>query len=385
MKASLFVLTIFLVFSCGSPDNEIIMIDLENLNGEEITLSEIADEITYIPLDNSITIGMINSFYNPIVIGNSVYLYDHETGIMVFNRIGELQGIIGTMGRGPGEYMRGNKFAVDENTGRVYVCDAGNIIKIYSGSGSFQRSISLQSYGGSVDAIGLIDSKLFVTYYMQYGDAEFEWVLVDSTGNLLMNKRRTDDFFSSNYLAGGGTYIVGSKLNYWSNFIDTVFSISDDLTINPEFIIKPGDYRLPRSRVEDPLSQLSDYVTIDQVFETRSYITIRYSFYRGKNGCVLVDRYNHDTYLSYWERNGSGGIENDLDGGTKFLPKGYFEENGREYLVGLVEPVTLKTRIAGSEFRDIIPKCPEKKEELERLADNLKDTDNPILVLVRLN
>ena len=142
MKASLFVLTIFLVFSCGSPDNEIIMIDLENLNGEEITLSEIADEITYIPLDNSITIGMINSFYNPIVIGNSVYLYDHETGIMVFNRIGELQGIIGTMGRGLGEYIRGNKFAVDENTGRVYVCDAGNIIKIYSVSGSFQRSIS---------------------------------------------------------------------------------------------------------------------------------------------------------------------------------------------------------------------------------------------------
>jgi hypothetical protein len=46
MKASLFVLTIFLVFSCGSPDNDIIMIDLENLNGEEITLSEIADEIT---------------------------------------------------------------------------------------------------------------------------------------------------------------------------------------------------------------------------------------------------------------------------------------------------------------------------------------------------
>ncbi len=100
MKASLFVLTIFLVFSCGSPDNEIIMIDLENLNGEEITLSEIADEITYIPLDNSITIGMINSFYNPIVIGNLVYLYDHETGIMLFNRIGELHGIIGTMGRG---------------------------------------------------------------------------------------------------------------------------------------------------------------------------------------------------------------------------------------------------------------------------------------------
>ncbi len=142
---------------------------------------------------------------------------------------------------------------------------------------------------------------------------------------------------------------------------------------------------MPRSRVEDPLSQLSDYVTIDQVFETRPFMTIRYSFYRGKNGCVLVDRHNHVSYLSYWERNGSGGIENDLDGGTKFLPKGYFEENGREYLIGLVDPVTLKTRIAGSKFRNIIPKYPEKKAELERLADKLKDTDNPILVLVRLN
>jgi hypothetical protein len=28
--------------------------------------------------------------------------------------------------------------------------------------------------------------------------------------------------------------------------------------------------------------------------------------------------------------------------------------------------------------------CPEKKEELEKIANNLKETDNPVLILVRL-
>ena len=88
--------------------------------------------------------------------------------------------------------------------------------------------------------------------------------------------------------------------------------------------------------------------------------------------------------MSYWERNGSGGLINDLDGGTQFLPRGYFEENGREYLVGLAEPLTLKTHIAGSEFENTVPKFPEKKEALIRLAEKIEGTDNTLLTIVRL-
>jgi hypothetical protein len=44
----------------------------------------------------------------------------------------------------------------------------------------------------------------------------------------------------------------------------------------------------------------------------------------------------------------------------------------------------LKTRVSDSEFKTSIPKYPEKKKELEKLANSLKETDNPVLILVRL-
>lgn len=49
-----------------------------------------------------------------------------------------------------------------------------------------------------------------------------------------------------------------------------------------------------------------------------------------------------------------------------------------------MEPIKLKTYIASKEFRESEPLYPEKKRELESLANSLKETDNPVLVLVRL-
>ena len=40
--------------------------------------------------------------------------------------------------------------------------------------------------------------------------------------------------------------------------------------------------------------------------------------------------------------------------------------------------------MAGDEFQNLIPEYPEKKKELENLEVNLQETDNPVLVLVRL-
>jgi len=44
----------------------------------------------------------------------------------------------------------------------------------------------------------------------------------------------------------------------------------------------------------------------------------------------------------------------------------------------------LKEYIASNEFKESNPKYPERKKELEELVNGLKETDNPVLVLVRL-
>jgi hypothetical protein len=111
-----------------------------------------------------------------------------------------------------------------------------------------------------------------------------------------------------------------------------------------------------------------------------------------KPALVLIDKVKNESFLTYLEGNDSGflewnltgGIVNDIDGGLRFLPNKYFAEDNQEYLYGLVNPYQIKMHVGSGAFKNSTPKYPEKKKELEVLADKLKETDNPVFVIVRL-
>jgi len=73
-----------------------------------------------------------------------------------------------------------------------------------------------------------------------------------------------------------------------------------------------------------------------------------------------------------------------LDGGFPFHPRYYHEENGQEYMIDLLLPNRLKTYVASDEFKSSEPKFPKKKVQLEELSKRIEDTDNPIIVMVKL-
>jgi len=373
---------LLLITSCKSFNNDLYEFDPKTLKQDEITLSVIADEITYIPLDNSVTLGEI---YNGIRLNtNSIYLSERNNGVLSFNRDGKIRRKIGSKGRGPGEYVYNTIFTVDEKTETVYVRDAREIIKVYSKSGKYLRSFSLREYGEPIDAINIYNSNLFVSFEIQNENNKFKWVIVDSIGNLIKKEERKTPVFSSRVGGLGGTYIYHNRMSYWNTFYtDTVFSILPDLTEEPSININPGEYRFPKSMIIISPTELEKYFAIKQILETDRFWTIKYRI-SGKRYFVLIDKKDKKTFLSNWEFNGSGGIINDLDGGTTFLPEVYFEEKGHEFLLGLISPFQLKTIMTSTAFKSAVPKHPEKKNELEKLANGLKETDNPVLMLVKL-
>jgi hypothetical protein len=75
------------------------------------------------------------------------------------------------------------------------------------------------------------------------------------------------------------------------------------------------------------------------------------------------------------------GIINDLDGGPSILPLTTKDDNT---IITLIDPLTLKKHISSEVFKKSTPKYPDKKKELEKLASRIKETDNPILVLVKM-
>ena len=44
----------------------------------------------------------------------------------------------------------------------------------------------------------------------------------------------------------------------------------------------------------------------------------------------------------------------------------------------------LKNYISSDAFKSSNPKNPDKKKELEKLAKKIKETDNPILILIKI-
>lgn len=85
------------------PDNTLYEFNPTTLVENKITLSEITDDITNIPPDNSFPTGMI---YKYELTYNSINLSVKDTGILTFDRNGKFLRKIENIGRGPGEYTK---------------------------------------------------------------------------------------------------------------------------------------------------------------------------------------------------------------------------------------------------------------------------------------
>ena len=160
------------------------------------------------PLDNTYPIGFI---YNIKLANSSVYLSAMDIGIVRYSKYGQNPQKIGSLGRGPGEYTYCLSFAIDEKNENVYVMDKGNVVKVYSKNGSFLRNIRLNDFVTDFEKIEYFDSKLFITAY-SLGQERYDWIVLDTIGNLLRTKVNPIPLFITNSGAWEGTYKFGNKI-----------------------------------------------------------------------------------------------------------------------------------------------------------------------------
>jgi hypothetical protein len=122
------------------------------------------------------------------------------------------------------------------------------------------------------------------------------------------------------------------------------------------------------------------------MFETNHFVFLRYAFRDKESSILMIDKKTKETYQGYVE-NYSACIENDFDGGLHFMriayPFSYYTDD-HEYIITLINPIELKAHVASQAFKGSTPKYPEKKKELERLANSLDENDNPVLMLAKL-
>lgn len=386
VKNYIFYIGVIFTYACTPSENSIYEFDPRIFKGKEFTLSAIADDIIYVPLENTFPLGRI---VKTVFTKDAIFLSSVDIGILRYDREGNFINKIGNIGRGPGEYIFYMFFCVDDNTGKVYnISDGSERIQVFSPNGKLIRSFLPQDQGTSISNILLYNSDLFIQCAIEWEDANYEWMFYDTLGNIIKKQKRHLPYFYNNSSGAGYPYIYKDKLSYYNSWTDTVFSILPDLTEIPSMTLSSGEHRFPRSYV--PMEDISQkkYFILSKIFETERFLVIKY-YYR-KYSLALIDKKNQATFLDHyeWDEGLNGhpvsGVINDLDGGSWFLPDGHFIKDGNEYMTGLQYPFQIISRVASDEFKNSAPKYPEKKKELEKLAASLKETDNPVIVMVKL-
>jgi hypothetical protein len=377
-RVILLLIMIFLILSSCQSKKEPDVITINPLNAVEgeVRLSEFTDDITYIPLDNKILFQHPNRIE---VTKDHFIMATFPTGIMVFDRKGTFRNKIGAMGRGPGEYQFGLHFTIDPENELVYIYDRPKIIS-YTFSGELVREFSIHDFDGYFWGIYYSNGKLFLAGALLYGRPTYDWLILDTLGNLYSKKYSSVQEFKTKYPGRSGFLTQRNRIYYWNNFNDTIFLLQNETH-------QPGMYfENLQPFVDFPMDDMGKYFDPQIVINSDNYLFLTYFHEKLRNFAVF--KLSNQELINYAKQPISSirgpGLINDIDGGPNFSPEHCFREDGREYLISWINAFELITHIESEAFRNSTPKFPEKKKELEKLAASLDENDNPVLMLVKL-
>jgi hypothetical protein len=376
---SLTLLLMLILCRCISHQEKQFFINPESIKKTKVFLSEYADSIQYIPLSFEVPIRSIRAidFYDDLIfIGAGI------EGMLIFKTDGSFYKKIGNNGRGPGEYYSVNSFTIDYGNNLIYILDAGRAAKIlvYSFNGDFKYELSNINLQGVFQKIVLLDNKLYLFEIFIAGSALYNWVEIDLNGNVVSTKKNSIPIINTiATIYINPVYKYQNGIGYWNQYNDTLFRIEDG-KFSARYFFAKGDFRLPT----DNTSELDKYFRVINILESDRYVWI-IEINSPTDNVIILDKVkrlsmsaNDNNKISLY------GITNDVDGGLNFVPKSYFKENGYEYLIGINDAFLLKSHATSEAFKNSTPKYPEKKKELERLANSLSENDNPVLMIVKL-
>jgi hypothetical protein len=374
------------VFGFCSPKSEI-HYDIYRYSFKEaeisnIFLSDIASEVKYIPLSNSKVLTMPARIF---ITANDIILSERNEGIMRFDLNGNYINHIGRKGRGPGEYLTGLHFAINSADSLVYIKQREKIF-IYNYSGGFLGQIS-DTILKRFSTIALIDDLFYFTspIYAQPNFKHSRWLVTNKDLCVLRIKEDYTVFESSGFtLNESNSYIHNNSLHYWNNYLDTVYNINKT-EVMPRLIFNKDKYGInPEIMTKQNIHQrLGDYYIVQYLQETNHFFMLRY-IYANQYYIGILNKTDGNSQIANISEEPLSGIANDIDGGIEMYAQEFQIINGAEYFISSVNAYQLKAHVASDAFKNSTPKYPDKKRELEQLANSLSENDNPVLMIVKL-
>ncbi len=361
-----------------------------------VLLSTIADNIEYVPLET--TPECILGDYRNIkaeVLKEYIVVYDKhqldDVPLKLFSRQGKYIGEIGAIGKGPNEYQRILGYSFLEDFDRIYILnDNPSKLLVFNFNRQCIGSIPLTRSAAKViainpDRIGIM--------YLPFSEipnetAHFEWI--DNIGKIL----KSVPLYQGRPKDGGGAFApkaqlkkIGDEVHFVEQPFDTVYRLDPDKGFQPIWIFNLGADKMPREISTDGrriMEEARPYSFIRIAVETPKYYfisivqrqQIRNLYYHKKDKKVTCLKIN-EQFKKFFDA--SLGFVNDLDGGLPFWPNSGSESQ----LVSVAAPEVLKAVFQDKPTTTLKLKRPELREKLFKMVDQLKEDDNPVVVIVK--
>ena len=365
--------------------------DLKEL--PELTDVKLSDlgfvDIEYIPLETNERCLITGSddliTGNKIIVGNSFFLIQHYTTILKFNNDGSFETRIGTVGNGPGEFRVAHDVDFNTEGHNIYLVSAWQKkFNVYSESGEFKRTFQMPLYA-PVD-FRFVDGNILCYCENHMGNIENSYTLLDTNGQVIKSFPNRYPF--KNHDAFGFPrenlfYRFNNRLFKKEVYSDTIY-LYENKDFKPHLVIESGEKLItPDARSKyDGMYIAENFISQLKLFEFGDYVYYEFIYKFALPDDVLIYSFIGSKKNNFRALINTGqGIFNDLDGGQNIIPKTIKDDNT---IIAWIDPLKLKAHVDSEVFKNSTPEYPEKKKELERLANSLKETDNPVLVLVKL-
>jgi hypothetical protein len=402
MKILTILITLFLLTRCHSDKkaksendgkkNEFFEINYESelKNKKTVTLSDIASDMRYIQLEtgDKYLVSRKPEYYFS---DNLIFVTSSEQ-LLVFDYTGKFIRQIGTLGRGPGEIDLITFVSILEKEQIIIVqTNWSRKLMFFSFDGTFIKSISRPP---DVFRIQVLNLNQYLLYYAcAIGNEDYLYILSNENGDTISTVKNHFKWENTSGITGMVGYDTFRPFyNYQNQFFfksmynDTIYTILDN-NITPAYFVNMGKYRLPNDLRPEPPQTILRFrrenakYFFSSVMEAGGIIFIKTQNYKGlidKN--IIFNIETHEGSFLVDKSNEPSGLINDWDGGPDFWPIKSVNDN--EVFMAIV-PLTLKS-ILKEDFNNRTARFEDKKQSFKLMVEKLEDSDNPVLMIVKL-
>lgn len=382
MKASIFLFVIILSYFGYQKQKVKNVIDvLSPTSSKTYSVSDIAVNIEFIRLQTTGE-SLIDRVRKVVINSQNIYISNFNE-VFCFDTKGTFLYKLNRKGRGPEEYS--NLFDYDINLNNdILIILSYNSILIFKNSIDgfvYSKQLNFTPQPSHIDFTGN-NNDILLTYGNTMGNYPYQNIVINLKGDTLTTRPNYFKFFQSGPFHAFINEILIYKTNNTLKFKelsdDTIFRLDQKNRSKPYFVLNSrGKCITPEARANgnDFNEHSVDYLLFDKILETDRYLFYSYRFDK------INYNYIYDKALDIKsEIDSKSYLLDDISGGANFKP--LFSNDSCFY--SYIDAYLLIKYIQGDTFKKAIVKNPIKKKELENLAETLDETDNPVLLMIKL-